>query len=138
MNAEQVIRDSFARQRMMTTLGVSLAHVGDGEVELLMPAREEFSQQHGYIHAGVLTALLDTACGYAALTLMPEGSEVVSVEFKVNLLSPAVGERLVARARTMRSGRSLSVCTADCFAVCDEQEKLVATMLATMMAVPAR
>lgn len=135
MNPERVIRDSFARQAMMTTLGASLVRVGDGEVELLMPARQEFTQQHGYTHAGAVTALLDSACGYAALTLMPEGSEVVSVEFKVNLLSPAVGERLIARARTMRSGRSLSVCTADCFAVQDGEEKLVATMLATMMAV---
>ena len=133
MNSEQTIRASFARQKMMETIGASILRVGEGEIELLLPFRQAFTQQHGYLHAGVITAILDTACGYAALTRMPENAEVVSVEFKVNLLSPGVGEEFIARARTLRSGRTLSVCAADLFALTPGGEILVATMLGTMM-----
>jgi uncharacterized protein (TIGR00369 family) len=127
------VRASFARQRLMETIGASLVRVSAGEVDVVLPFREDLTQQHGYLHAGIVTSIVDTACGYAALTLTPEGAEVVSVEYKINLVSPAVGERLIARARVLRPGRNLTVCAGDAFAVDREKEKLVATMLATMM-----
>ena len=127
------VRESFARQRLMETIGARISRVAAGEVEIALPFREDLTQQHGYLHAGIVTSIVDTACGYAALTLMPEGAEVLSVEYKINLLSPAVGESLIARARVLRPGRNLTVCAGDVFALNREQEKLVATMLATMM-----
>jgi len=129
MDFEQRVRDSFARQTFMSTIGATLARVAEGEVEIELPFREDLLQQSGTLHAAVLAAIADSACGYAALTRMPEGSEVLSVELKVNLLEPAIGERFVARARVVRSGRTLSVCAADVFG----DGKLVATMLATMI-----
>src|SRR5215213_6335421 len=119
----------------MGTLGLRLLRVAPGEVEIGLDFREELTQQHGYLHAGVVTAAVDTACGYAALTLTEPGAEVLSVEFKLNLLSPAAGERFVARARVVRAGRNITVCAGDFFALKDDGEKLVATMLATMMKV---
>ena len=132
---ERRVRESFARQRALATFGARLLRVAPGEVEIGLPFREEFTQQHGYLHAGLTAALADTACGYAALTLTEAGAEVLSVEFKLNLLSPAAGERFVARARVVRSGRNITVCAGDLFALSDGAEKLVATMLATMMTV---
>jgi uncharacterized protein (TIGR00369 family) len=132
---EARVRASFARQRVMATIGASLARVAPGEVDIEIAFREDLTQQHGYLHAGVVAAVVDSACGYAALTLASAGAEVVSVEFKLNLLSPAVGERFVARARVKRAGRSITVCTGDLFAVARGAEKTVATMLATMMMV---
>ncbi|MCA1614592.1 MAG: PaaI family thioesterase [Acidobacteria bacterium] len=135
---ERRVRESFARQRAMETLGMRLLRVAPGEVEIGLDFRGEFTQQHGYLHAGVVTAAVDTACGYAALTLTDAGSEVLSVEFKLNLLSPAAGERFVARARVVRAGRNITVCAGDVFALRGGgEEKLVATMLATMMRVGA-
>ena len=130
---ERRVRESFARQRAMETFGARLLRVSPGEVEIGCDFREVFTQQHGYLHAGVVTALVDTACGYAALSLTEPGAEVLSVEFKLNLLSPAAGERFVARARVVRAGRNLTVCAGDFYALKDDGEKLVATMLATMM-----
>jgi uncharacterized protein (TIGR00369 family) len=134
---ERRVRESFARQRAMETLGARLVRVAPGEVEIELDFIEALTQQHGYMHAAVTTAAADTACGYAALTLMDAGSEVLSVEFKLNLLSPAAGERFVARARVVRAGRNLTVCAGDVFAFRGGEEKLVATMLATMMRVGA-
>lgn len=135
---ERRVRESFARQRAMETLGARLLRVAPGEVEIGLDFIEAMTQQHGYMHAAVTTAIADTACGYAALTLMDAGSEVLSVEFKLNLLSPAAGERFVARARVLRTGRNITVCAGDVFALPDGGEgKLVATMLATMMRVDA-
>lgn len=130
---ERRVRESFARQRAMETFGARLLKVAPGEVEIGIDFREAFTQQHGYLHAGLVTAIVDTACGYAALSLMEPGAEVLSVEFKLNLLSPAAGERFVARARVLRAGRNLTVCAGDFYALKDDGEKLVATMLATMM-----
>ncbi len=127
------VRDNFARQEIMKTLGALLISVKPGAVEIGLPFRADLTQQHGYIHAGVMTTLLDTACGYAALSVAPEGADVLSVEFKVNLLSPAVGARFVARATVKRAGRRLSVCSADAFAINGAHETPVATMLATIM-----
>lgn len=134
-NYEERVRASFARQRVMATIGAKLARVAPGEVEIELPFREDLTQQHGYLHAGIVAAVVDTASGYAALTLAPAGAEVVSVEFKLNLLSPAVGERFVARARVKRAGRNVTVCAGDLFAVAGDAEKMVATMLATIMTV---
>jgi uncharacterized protein (TIGR00369 family) len=133
---ERRVRGSFARQRAMETLGARLVRVAPGEVEIGIEFREDLTQQHGYLHAGVVTAVVDTACGYAALSLTEPGAEVLSVEFKLNLLSPAAGRGFVARARVVRSGRNITVCAGDLFALKDGgAEKLVATMLATMMTV---
>ena len=134
-NFESRVRASFARQGLMETIGARLTGVSAGEVEIELPFREDLTQQHGYLHAGVVTSIVDSACGYAALTLTPASAEVVSVEYKINLLSPAVGERFVARGRVLRAGRNLTVCAGDVFAQVKGKEKLVATMLATMMTV---
>ena len=130
-NAEfaQTVAESFSRQTLMRTIGAELSRIERGEVDIELPFRSDLAQQHGFLHAGMITTIADTACGYAALTLMPPGSEVLSVEFKVNLLAPARGERVIARARIVKSGKTITVCRADVFA----GETLVATMLATMM-----
>jgi uncharacterized protein (TIGR00369 family) len=132
------VRRSFARQRLMTTLGATLARVAPGEVEIALPFREELTQQHGFLHAGAVTSAVDSACGYAALTLMPAGAAVLSVEFKVNLLAPAEGERFLARGRVVRAGRTLTVCTGEVVAIRGAEEKTVALMTATLMTVQDR
>jgi len=135
---EQTVRDSFAAQLLMATIGARLARVAAGEIEIRVPFRPELTQQHGFLHAGVVTAALDSACGYAALSVMPEGAGVLTVEFKTNLLAPARGEELVARGRVVRAGRTITVCQADASMVADGAETLVATMLATIMTVRDR
>ena len=135
---ESRVRESFERQAVMCSLGARLSRVGRGQIEIEFPHRAEFTQQHGFLHAGVLATVLDSACGYAAFTLMPEDAAVLSVEFKVNLLAPAAGERFVARAHVIRSGRNISVCQADAFALLAEGEKHIATMTGTMMCVRDR
>lgn len=127
------VRASYAKQTVMATLNASLTRVEPGVVEIALPFRADLAQQHGFLHAGIVSTVLDSACGYAAFTLMPADSGVVSVEFKVNLLSPAAGSRLIVRARVIRAGRTLSVCQADGFMLQDGAEKHVATMTATMM-----
>lgn len=129
------VRESFARQTLMKTIGAHLARVEPGRVEIELPFHDGLTQQHGFLHAGIVTSIADTACGYAALTLMPEEADVLSVEYKINLLSPALGEKFIARAAVKRAGRTLTVCEAEVFAIKDAEEKLVAAMLATMMAV---
>ena len=109
-NFEARVRASFARQRLMETIGARLTEVSAGEVEIALPFREDLTQQHGHLHAGVVTSIVDSACGYAALSLTPAGAEVLSVEYKINLLLPAKGERMIARGRVIRSGRNLTVC----------------------------
>ena len=129
---------TFARQQAMRTLGISIARIDPGEVDLSMPYASQFTQQNGFVHAGITTAGLDTACGIAAFTLMPEGSDVLTVEFKTNLLAPAKGERLAFRAHVIKPGRTLTVCEARAFAESGGVETLIATMTATMMALPRR
>lgn len=131
-NFDGRVRESFARQRLMETIGARVARVAAGEVEIELPFRQDLTQQHGYLHAGVVAGILDSACGYAALSLMPAGAEVLSVEYKINLLSPAKGELFSARARVVRAGRNLTVCAGDVFALSEGKQKAVATMLATM------
>lgn len=135
---EARVRESFRRQRVMETLGARLVRVAAGEVEVEMPFREELTQQHGFLHAGVVTTVLDSACGYAAFSLMPADAAVLSIEFKTNLLAPARGDRLLARGRVVRAGRNVTVCQADGVMVSAEGERHVATMLATMMTVRGR
>ncbi len=132
------VRESFARQRFLQVLGVTVERVAPGEVDLRLPFRADLTQQHGFLHAGAMTTVVDTACGYAALTLMSPDAAVLTAEFKVNLLAPGKGEAIVARARVLTSGRTLSVVRGDVFALERGEERLVATMLATMMAVRDR
>ena len=131
---EARVRASFARQRFMATLGATLERVAPGEVAIALPFRDDLTQQHGFLHAGAVTAVVDSACGYAALSLMEPGAGVVSVEFKINLLAPAVGERFLATARVVKAGRTLTVCAGELTA----GESVAAVMQATMMAVRGR
>jgi uncharacterized protein (TIGR00369 family) len=134
----QRIAQSFQAQGLMKTLGATLEHVVDSEVQIGLMFSAALSQQHGYVHAGAITSVLDTACGYAALTRAPEGFEVVTAEFKINLLRPAIGERFVATGRVLQAGRTLAVCTGEVRAfggseVQGQSEgKVVAVMQATM------
>jgi uncharacterized protein (TIGR00369 family) len=130
---EAAVRESFARLRLMNTIRANLAEVEPGEVEVAVPFQEGLAQHHGFMGAAVLTAIADVACGYAAMTLMPAGASVLTVEYKVNFVAPAQGEHMVARARVVRPGRTVTTCAADVFGVTGGQEKLVATMLATMI-----
>lgn len=131
---EKRIKNSFARQTVMATIGASITSVEPGEVTIELPFRSDLTQQHGFLHAGVVTMVVDTACGYAALSRMPDSAEVLTVEYKVNFLSPAEGEKLIARGRVLKPGRTLTVCFGAVHAEKDGEEKLVATMLATMIA----
>jgi uncharacterized protein (TIGR00369 family) len=133
--AETRVRESFVRQAYMQTVGAELVHVAEGEVDIALAFSDRLVQQHGFLHAGVVAGVTDSACGYAALTRMESGAEVLTVEFKLDLLAPAAGERLVARGRIIRSGRTLTVCRGDAFTTSDGREKHVATMTATMIAV---
>ena len=132
------VRESFRKQRAMHTLGARLARVAPGEVDVELPFREELTQQHGFLHAGVVTTVLDSACGYAAFSLMPSEAGVLSIEFKTNLLAPAAGDLLVARGRVVRAGRTITVCEGDALMVTGGEERHLATMLATMMTVQGR
>jgi len=132
------VRGSFARSPMMATIGAVLERVAPGEVDVRVPFRHAISQHHGFVHAGALTTAVDTACGYAALTLMPPGAGVLSIEFKVNLMAPGKGEAIVARGRVVKAGRNVTFCHGEVFAVEGGREKLVATMAATMMVVQGR
>jgi len=128
------VRESFARQGLMRHLGAVLEAVRPGECEIGVAWREELGQQHSFFHAGVTGAIADSACGYAALSLLPAGKAVLTVEYKLNLLAPATGERLMARGRVVRAGRTLTVCSAEVFAVGNGVETLCATSLSTIMA----
>lgn len=136
---EQRIARSFAAQGLMETLGAELALVADGEVHIAMPFSRRLSQQHGYIHAGAVTSIVDSACGYAGLTKAPAGHEIVSAEFKINFLRPALGERFLAVGKVQNAGRSLAVCTGEVRAFADggAQYKVIALMQATMVYVAA-
>jgi uncharacterized protein (TIGR00369 family) len=130
---ERRCRDSFAHQQAITTIGASVLSVAAGEVELVMPFSERFTQQHGFVHAGIITMLCDTACGFAALSLMPDDAAVLTTEFKVNLLSPARGERFIANGRVVRPGKKLMVCLGEVFAEEAGRRKQIALMTASMM-----
>jgi uncharacterized protein (TIGR00369 family) len=132
----QAVRDSFARQALLATLGAELSGVSDGEVAIRLAFAPHLCQQHGFAHAGAIAAIADSACGYACLTRMPVGSAVLSIEFKINLLAPAKGSYFVARGRVVRMGRSIGVATAEVHAHEESGEsKCIAVMQATMMRV---
>jgi uncharacterized protein (TIGR00369 family) len=135
---ETRVRASFARQAFMATLGARLVAVAPGRVEISLPFRNDLTQQHGFLHAGVVTAVADSACGYAALSLMPAESGVLSVEFKINLMKPATGGSFRAVGTVVRAGRTLMVCSAEVFATADGHETSVALMQGTMMVVRDR
>jgi len=130
------IRDSFARQTMMRTLGATLETLAPGEIRIAAPILPGSLQQHGHAHAALAFAIGDSAAGYAALSLMPEGSEVVTAEIKVNFLAPARGERLLATGRVIRAGRRLSVVSAEVVAVLQGRDTPVAVLQGTMVPVP--
>jgi uncharacterized protein (TIGR00369 family) len=131
---EARVRASFAKQALMTLLGASLARVEPGAVDLVLPFRAELTQQDGFVHAAATTAIADSSCGYAALSLTPPRSEVLTVEFKVNLLRPAVGDTFLAEGRVLKPGATLTVARADVFARTGTATRtLVATMLATIL-----
>lgn len=132
------VRRSFAKQAIMGLIGGELTRVEPGVVEISLPYRADLTQQDGFVHAGIVATIADSACGYAAYSLMPPESEVLAVEFKVNLLRPAKGERFVARAEVIKPGRTLTVVRADVFAINGEDRQLIATMQGTMMRLPRR
>ena len=137
-NYAQRIASSFAKQGLMSTLGATLGQVSPGLVEIWLRPSPAISQQHGFVHAGALSAIADTAAGYAALSLMPSGRGVLSTEFKINLVAPAVGDRIVARGRVVKAGRTLTLAQTEVFAETDGEERLVALLTATMMTVEGR
>ncbi|HEV7475800.1 MAG TPA: PaaI family thioesterase [Pyrinomonadaceae bacterium] len=128
------IKQSFASQSIMSLIGAELNVIEPGIVEITLPYRADLGQQHGYLHAGIVTTIADSAAGYAAYSLMPKGAEVLSVEFKVNLLRPARGKSFLARAEVIKPGRTLTVARADVFGIAESGvRELVATMLATII-----
>jgi uncharacterized protein (TIGR00369 family) len=135
---EKKVRDSFGQQLFMSTIGAKMISVDQGSVEIRFPFSTKLTQQNGFVHAGAVTSIMDSACGYAALSVAPPEADVLSVEFKVNFLSPGVGDSFVARALVKRAGKKLAVCTADAFAVRAGEEKLIATMLATIMNIDSK
>jgi len=131
----QRAQQSFDLQNAMKSLGVTTADIGPGKVTLEMPFNKEFRQHHGFMHAGIITTALDSACGFAAYTLMEAKAEVLTVEFKTNFLAPAKGERFLFHAEVIKPGRTLTVADAKAYAIQDGQEKLIATMTGTLMAI---
>lgn len=135
---EARVRASFAKQVFMSTVGARLERVLPGEVAIALPFRADLTQQHGFLHAGVVTSVVDSACGYAALSLMEPGAAVLSVEFKVNLLAPAAGSSFLAIGRVVRAGRTLTVCAGELHAIQEERDTVVALLQGTMMSVRER
>ncbi len=129
------ISTSFAAQGLMATLGAQISLVQDGEVHIVLPFSKHLSQQHGYVHAGAITSVVDSACGYAAMTKAPEGYNVVTAEFKVNFMRPAIGERFLAVGKVQSAGKMLSVCTGEvrAYAGAGEDYKVIALMQATIV-----
>ena len=132
------VRNSFDRQEVMNTLGISVAELSPGRIVLEMAHEDALTQQHGFLHAGIVSTALDSACGYAAFSLMPADAAVLTAEFKINLLNPADGERFRFVADVVKPGRTLTICEARAYAVKGQDEKLVATMTGTLMALIGR
>jgi len=135
---EARVRASFASQGLMATLGASLVRVSPGLVEISLPASTAVSQQHGFVHAGALASIADSAAGYAALTLMPPGAGVLTTEFKINLLAPGVGEHITARGKVIKAGRTLTLAQTDVFAIQEGRERHIALLTATLMTIEGR
>lgn len=137
-NYKSRVEESFARQHAMHSLGIVIVDLAPGELVLEMPFQPGFTQQHGFMHAGIITTALDSACGYAAFSLMPEDAAVLTIELKTSLLAPADGERFTFKAKVVKPGRTITFVEGTAFAHKGNQEKAVATMTATMMAVTGR
>ena len=137
-NFEDEVKESFAKQKVMQLIGASLTLVEAGAVDITLPYRDYLTQQDGFIHAGIISTIADSACGYAAYSLMPHDSSVLSVEFKINLLKPARGETFVAEGRVIRSGKTLTVAHCDVFAHQDSERELIAVMQATLFRLERR
>jgi uncharacterized protein (TIGR00369 family) len=135
---EDRVRTSFAKQGLMSTLGATLASVAPGLVEIAIHPAPAISQQHGFVHAGAVSAIADTAAGYAALTLMPPDRGVLTTEFKINLIAPAAGDRILARGKVVKAGRTLTLAQTEVFAERGGQKKLIALLTATLMVVEGR
>jgi uncharacterized protein (TIGR00369 family) len=131
----QRVRASFQQQTVMMAIGASVRSVAPGAVEIELPFRADLCQQDGFLHAGIVTTVVDSACGYAAYTLMPAHARVLSVEFKINFLAPAVGDSFIARGKVARAGRTVTVCTGEVIAQSQDAQRVIALMQATMMAV---
>ena len=132
---ESKVRDSFNRQNAMQTVNASIVSVDPGKVELVFPHDDKLTQQHGFIHAGIVSTVLDSACGYAAFSLMPKDSAVLTIEYKVNLLAPADGEKFIAIGTVKKPGRTITVSDGELYALKNDERKLVATMTGTLMCV---
>lgn len=132
------IRASFDRQGLMRTFGATLGKVAPGEVEIILVPAPHVSQQHGFVHAGAVAAIADNAAGYAALSLMPADRGVLTTEFKINLLAPATGERIIARGKVVKAGRTLTLAQTDVFAEAQGKQRLVAYLTATLMTIDGR
>jgi uncharacterized protein (TIGR00369 family) len=135
---EARVRASFAKQGFMGTLGATMCNVAPGLVEIAIRPGAAISQQHGFVHAGAVSAIADTAAGYAALTLMPPNRGVLTTEFKISLLAPAQGDRILARGRVVKSGRTLTIAQTEVFSESGGHEKLIALLTATLMAIEGR
>jgi uncharacterized protein (TIGR00369 family) len=135
---EARVRDSFARQGAMALIGAKLTHVAPGAVDIAVDYRPEVSQQHGFFHGGIVGTAADSAGGYAAFSLMPADSSVLTVEYKMNLIAPADGTRLIARGRVIKPGRTLTICNVDVFALRDGREHHCAVLLQTLMSMAGR
>ena len=131
---EKVI-ESFSRQEVMKTVNASIITIGPGVIELEFPYQSSLTQQHGFIHAGIVSTVLDSACGYAAFSLMPENAAVLTIEFKLNLLSPAKGERFRAVGRVKKPGKNITVTEGELFSYSEGEQKLIAVMVGTIMSV---
>jgi uncharacterized protein (TIGR00369 family) len=139
LDFDQRVRASFARQEAMVTIGAELTLVTPGTVEIELPFSDRLTQQHGFLHAGIISTALDSACGYAAFSLMPENAGVLTIEFKVNLLAPGKGERFLFRGNVTKPGRTIIVADGQAYAfAADGGAKLIATMTGTMMTVTGR
>ena len=132
------VQASFDRQKVMALLGAKLIRLAPGECEIHLPFKPELTQQHGYFHGGIIGTIADSAGGYAAFTLMPQDSSVLTVEYKMNLLAPGDGDLLIARGRVLKSGRTLVVAQVDAFVLKDGRETLCATLLETLMTMHGR
>lgn len=137
---QERVAASFGAQGLMTTLGATLALVADGEVHIALPFSAHLSQQAGYVHAGAITSVVDSACGYAALTRTAPGHDVVTAEFKINFMRPALGERFLAVGKVESAGKLLLVCTGEvrAFRAGEPGYKVVALMQATVVSVAPR
>lgn len=132
---KEKVMESFNRQKVMKTVNASIIAIHPGEIELEFPYQSNLSQQHGFIHAGIVSTVLDSACGYAAFSLMPENAAVLTIEFKVNLLSPARGERFRAVGKVKKPGKNITVTEGELFSYVKGKQKLVASMVGTIMSV---